>query len=337
MLKAAAEQVLRTVREKKAGASVLEEYRRAATPAIFRDAAPAAPAAVAATAPATAGGVSSLTATAESRRRILNTLLTTLGAGAGARGLLGLSQITAPTVKLPSVVPTGTVEMPVLVKKKKPVPGEKAANGPTDPSGVSWYAPGMLLAGSLGTYGGWKGVDMLLDQHRQKQTQDELDEAKNEYAAALRGAYNIKAAAEKTAADQLSAELDLLFDSLEKTAFVPGAIDTAKGAVSGALSTVKDKLHAATAPAPASGIGGKLNEWFDTTFPNLKGQATNAAALYALPSAAMGYMAVDGLMAQNSRRRLLQRALDERERQKSERRPAELYAVPMTEDELDEG
>lgn len=147
------------------------------------------------------------------------------GGGAALRGLSGLNESVSPRKKRQ----TGrVVEMPVPYTEKES--GESANSwysGATSPVGLPYTIPATLLGLPLAFYGGWKGVDALLDKQRRAQTESELDEAKRDYESALIGSY-------KTASDNsnsFSADLSNAFKALhreaEKAAFfenVPGAL-----------------------------------------------------------------------------------------------------------------
>jgi hypothetical protein len=74
--------------------------------------------------------------------------------------------------------------------------------------GVPWAMPAAVGAGAGGLYGGWKLMDYVLDQRRKSKLDDELEEAKAEYEAALSGS-------DKVAADgSLASDLDQLYNSI---------------------------------------------------------------------------------------------------------------------------
>lgn len=135
-----------------------------------------------------------------------------LGAGAAIRGAVGLEDLLGGRnqARAPRVV-----EMPVPY----PAEEEKAAfasmDNPdaTSKAGLPWYTAGMLLGVPLSVYGGWKGVDSFLSSQKAKETEDDLERAKQDYQDALLSSY-------KKATDEA---LDQAFDSHEKSA---GAVET---------------------------------------------------------------------------------------------------------------
>ena len=133
-----------------------------------------------------------------------------LGVGAASRGIYGLLNMLnrshrgpekiRPTGYLPTRFPLqreeeeepkAASEMPTkqafdpLAWLKSLAKGEKA----TSKSGIPWYPAGMVGAGVGGLYGGYKGVDHLLDERRRKAHEDELEQARQEFHAALASRY----------------------------------------------------------------------------------------------------------------------------------------------------
>lgn len=244
----------------------------------------------------------------QAMRDILSAGIKGVGAGAVIRGLAGLSGLFEGG-KSVDPVPTNSVEMPVVLREDDKEKQAVESAQPTSVEGLSSYMPGLMLSGGLGIYGGWKGVDLLLDQQRKRKTEQELENAKAMYADALKGAYK-KAEAAETIGQQLGRQLDELYDNMVKSA---GVIDWAKTKAT------------------------DMNTAFDDTFPNAKGMGTGMAAMYAIPTAAAGYGIVNRIMQNTSKRRLLEKAMRERARRQNAMRPAELYAVPVPEKELSEG
>jgi hypothetical protein len=161
---------------------------------------------------------------------ILRAMMLAAGGGAAVRGLTGLSNMLG---EAPQIASTGrTVEMPVSYteepEQKKRLKRAEALKssvdtynqGATNKIGLNYYMPGMLIGGGLAAYGGWKGVDHLLDTQRRKHTNEDMEAAKQEYENALLGAY-------KKGTDTA---LDQAFERYEKQAYfenVPGALQGA--------------------------------------------------------------------------------------------------------------
>lgn len=281
-----AELLLTSIREKRADPSAIAQYRSLKVPAIRRQA----------------------------LQNILSTGIRAVGLGATLRGLHGMSNMFDDGRDF-DPVPTGTVEMPVVLPREAIIDEEEEKRADvlesgqaTEVDGLKMYAPGMLLAGGLGAYGGWKGIDMLLDQQRKKKTQQELEEAKATYSDAMRRMYK-RSSECSTIGEQLGYQLDRLYDLMQKSA---GAWDWMKTQAS------------------------NMNSAFDDAFPNAKGMGSGAALAYAIPTTAAGYHIVNSVMDKSSKRKLLEKAMQERARRQNAVRPAELYAVPVTEDEINE-
>ena len=230
----------------------------------------------------------------EASNKVMRALLTAGGLGAALRGVSGLRHLFESS---PNPPPTSTVEMPVVYPQKREE--EKLASlsdgdsdTATSPYGLSGYIPAILLGTPLAAYGGWKGVDAILDKQRRKRTEDELDEAKQDYQQTLLSSY-------KQAEDEgdLEADLDQAFDGYQKQA--------------GLVSMLQKQ------------------------FPNAEGILKGLAVSYAVPTSVAGYMAVNNMMQDNSKRALLQKAMQERARRRAQQQPAELYAVPSPQQDKD--
>ena len=126
-----------------------------------------------------------------------------------------------------------------LNQRRKPKKEEKEASdstntsswfsGATAPVGLPYTIPSALLGFPLAFYGGWKGVDALMDKQRRAQTESELDEAKRDYESALLGSY-------KTASDNdgdVSANLDKAFSGLQEKAEKAAFFENAPGSMAG--------------------------------------------------------------------------------------------------------
>lgn len=138
----------------------------------------------------------------EAKQKILKVLGLSLGAGAAIRGFHGLKDTLAnPEVKIPNKV----IDLPVPENKKLK---KEAYSSIYD---VPGFIPAMLLGSPLAVYGGWRGVDALLDKQRRKQVEHNLDLAKSKYEDALLQGY-------KTAVDK---NLNTAASLLEKSATLP--------------------------------------------------------------------------------------------------------------------
>lgn len=142
----------------------------------------------------------------DANKDIAKYLLRGLGAGAAIRGFHGLvSNMTDAEPYTPSRV----IDLPIKRKENKNT--EKTAyNSKYD---IPYYIPAALIGTPLAMYGGWKGVDAILDRQRQAKVESELDEAKDRYEQALLGNY-------KTAVDN---SLTKAAKVVEKTALFGAA------------------------------------------------------------------------------------------------------------------
>jgi len=233
---------------------------------------------------------------------ILKAMLIAGGAGAAMRGVSGLSRMFSGSQQ---PVPSRTVDMPVMYPRDKEEEGEEKVAKNADATsrfGLNYYIPGMLLGAPAAAYGGWKGVDAILDKQRRKKTEADLEEAKQEYQQSLLGAY--KRGSDDS--DPLAA-LDAVFDE-----------------------------HYAKQAADAEQPG-FFADLFRNYAPNFPGAATGLAAAYAIPAGLGGYAADDSIMKKRSKRALLEKAMKERARRQAMQQPAELYAIPTPQDDESAG
>lgn len=164
----------------------------------------------------------------DAKKDIARIMLLGLGTGAAVRGLAGLNNmLTDPAAKKP---PRRVVEMPVpyLAEDEEKTAANEAA---TSKIGLNYYIPGMILGGLGAGYGGWKAIDLLLNNQRKKKTEEELEAAKKEYEQSLLGSY-------KTASDNPVQALDRAFDLLTKQAdLISEAFPNLPGMASGLATT----------------------------------------------------------------------------------------------------
>ena len=276
-------------------------------------------------------GIAELNAATRSQahKNILSMLLLSGVTMGGLRGLQGLSNL-ATRPKREDVHHPGVTPVPI------PFPSddeeEAAFSKQADPEPYQWWQhpealPGMMIAGLGGGYGGWKVMDQLLDRRRVSESEDELETAKREYQEALSSHVSLpaqKAAAEKSAATLLGEELDALFVKVKST--IPmekfADPDDGDGNIFGATGRALGWLTSAP---------GKFYDWVrkDTT----RDSALGLYGAYSVPTLLAGYMAGKGLSDKFSRKRILDKALKERSKQRAAARPPSLYAVPADEED----
>lgn len=161
------------------------------------------------------------------------------------------------------------------------------------PSEVPWQIAGTTLAGAGGLAGGYKLMDWFLDAKRKRDLDEEIAQAREKYRQALTNQYAPKMAG-------VSDQLDQLAETAEKR-----AADLVDTFVTGPAKYIYENSGDAR-----KGV-------------NLYGGL--AAALAAL-SAYGGYK----YTRDRSTEALLEKAVKRRSREQAARRPAPLYAVPMT-------
>lgn len=158
-----------------------------------------------------------------------------LGAGIGAsvRGFHGFLNTFSPRTTT-NLTPARNIDLPVMYKNKdkernKQAVDESARGGIAD---LALSKPGVMPAALIGTplavYGGWKGVDLILDKLRQRSLKKDLDKAKTDYETALLGSYKVAVDSNLNSAFKLAEKkaLDVIPDSLKNmyTTYALGSI-----------------------------------------------------------------------------------------------------------------
>lgn len=156
-----------------------------------------------------------------------------LGAGAGLAGLRGLYNVIRRNIeeskrpKYPSPqltpVPYPVTGMDEDEENAKPLRRKVAATWYNKLMDIPGYVPSVMGAGLLGTMGGLKVVNHLLDKQREQQRAKELEEAETEFEQALVGSYQrprrpMKLASDLSPGQKLSCQLDDLYDRVTKNA-----------------------------------------------------------------------------------------------------------------------
>ena len=132
---------------------------------------------------------------------------TGLGVGLGARGLLGLLGLGRHNVSQEDPYASSVIDIEEEEEKQAGIMDFIKGRYAESTQGVPWAIPAAVGAGAGGLYGGWKMMDYILDQRRSSRIDEELEEAKAEYEAAL--------ADTKEAADgSFSKDLDELYNNL---------------------------------------------------------------------------------------------------------------------------
>lgn len=237
--------------------------------------------------------------------------LTSLGVGAGARGLMGIMDLIHRNTK-----PRKTYSGPAVVQLPYPVePGETrkaepekvagigdflagmprrtgeflAGRDATTKEGIPWYLPAAMTVGMGGLATGWHGVDKLLDERRKGDVDTDLDAARQHFNEALLGQYS----------------KPLKAKDLDK-----------KGADADSLGHDLDRLYDAFQEKSAS--------WGD-----MAGQLAGAYGVYAAPAALFTGMMAYQSAAKKQQMALLNKALQRRQRRRFMQSPPEVYATPV--------
>lgn len=141
-------------------------------------------------------------------KRIGGVMAATAGVGAGARGLMGIYNLLAGTKAMPSG--PAVVQVPYPEEEEAEMKAAESfmrGDYAKDISGIPWVMPATLLGGLGSLYGGWKGMDYILDNQRKKKLDEEVARAKGEFEAALTAQYD------KQGSD-LGRDLDALYDDV---------------------------------------------------------------------------------------------------------------------------
>lgn len=174
----------------------------------------------------------------------------------------------------------------------------------TTKGGIPWYGPAVMLGGMGGLALGWKGMDRILDARRKREMTAEMDRARQQFHDALLSQYDEPrktnpALVSKTASDSVMEKvgtvLDVLFDKFE---------------------AAKEK--------EAETLGQK--QAFD--WSNAGGRAAGGYGMYAGLSGLLTGALVYDKMQKRSRRAVLDKALQQRQRRKFMQQPTEIVAVP---------
>lgn len=231
------------------------------------------------------------------RRHVLLAAVSSLLAGAAARGLYALADNRQRATPPPSVH-TQTIALPVktssddgevfpkLLSSSSSADVIRTTDWPTRRSGLWWYLPSVAAATGGGLLAGYYGVDHLLRRRRQRKQEKELADAKADFEAALREQFD----STKTGSDsELGRQLDRLHDLV-----------------------VRFGKQAAS-----------WSDWLGTA----TGLYATAAGLGALLTAALVY---DNARKRN-RRKIMEQAIDTKMRREFAAHPPEIVAVPASE------
>ncbi len=215
-----------------------------------------------------------------------------LGLGASARGAMGLYNVLKRNMSTPPKTRSRVAVLPLPVKAEKTASlgGFLRGDNATSKEGIPWYQPAMMLGGLASAYGGWKGIDAILNSRRKKDIDEDVERARQEFSRALLGEFS-QPVKFKTAGDQqFAADFDQLFDVFEKAA---GMLD---------------------AVTPSDDTMGKIMGGY---------------SYYALPAALIGGYAAYSAGKKRQRAKVLEDALKARAMRRHQQQPEEIFAMPV--------
>lgn len=229
--------------------------------------------------------------------------LTSLGVGAAGAGLAGLinlikrnraqKKLRSGPALLPLPYPVEPAEAPNRVLKAA---NFLAGDAASSKAGVPWYGPAMMLTGLAGLGLGWKGVDSVLQARRRAETEDELNKARQDFHDALLSQYDKPLRASgKTAADS-----------------------TMRAVGTGLDEAFQTLTQLFTQPLTKQAV-----DW-----GNLGGATLGGYGMYAGLSGLLTGALIYDKMQKRSRRAVLEKALQRRQRRRFMQSPTEIYAVP---------
>lgn len=177
--------------------------------------------------------------------------------------------------------------------------GTFKGEGLTGPSDHPLYYGGLIGAGGAAMYGGYRLTDAILNARRQRELDDEVEQARGQFQQALRSQTDPAA---KIASDgSLADGLDQLYSLWSEKRAEPGAIPTA-------------------APADAT-----TPLWNAST----SGKALGYYGAYAVPAFGLAAWLGSDWQKAHSNRAVLDKALRERERQRALQEPEKIHAIPV--------
>lgn len=252
------------------------------------------------------------------RSEALKNVLTIAGlsalAGGTIRGLVGAPYLfgTQPSGSAGTALSPATVNIPypVVVKKnRKPAPPMnviKTSEVESQYNQIPWYYPLLMGASLPAFYGGYKGVDYLMDRYRKSQLQADEEQARREYEQALLEGYPAAHVPKVQSAPKLASEalLEEGAAALEKLA--------------------AQYVQATSAPPAAPPASGSAPTPVKQAFPSIPGLYGALATVLGLSSGALMY----NYARDRSSSKLVQEAIRQRERQRWATRPPEVFAVP---------
>lgn len=227
-------------------------------------------------------------------RDIRNVALAALGVGVAGRGTVGLlNSLQRDRQKKPK---GPSLLLPL------PYPAEKAGNflggdSAATKAGIPWYMPAMMMGSLAGLGGGWAGMDAVLHRRRKAETDAELNKARAQFHDALLSQYDAPLQNQTSITAKVAAD-------------APEMVKVAQE-----LDAVWDLID-------------KRLEKGSFDFANAAGVAAGGYGTYAGLSGLLTGALVYDKVAKRSRRAILQKAMQRRDRRNFTMRPNEIYAIP---------
>jgi len=228
---------------------------------------------------------------------VRNVGLTALGVGAAGRGLVGLVQMMKNNNK--KKTRSGPAYLPLPYPAEAKMAGFMDGDGASTKSGIPWYGPAMLGGGLAGLGLGWKGMDKILDGRRQREQKQEVDAARQQFHDALLNQYDEPVKVDPKALGKAAADATMV-----------------------KVGQALDELYVAFEAAKEA-VEKQAVDW-----SNVGGQAAGGYGMYAGLSGLLTGALVYDKVNKRSRRAVLEKALQKRQRRKFMQSPTEIYAVP---------
>ena len=238
---------------------------------------------------------------ADAQKKLLYLLGGGLALGGAARGGMGIYNLArrnkpqpAPTSPMSIGIADEEEDLKYAMDKQANSRSWAMGGSANKLSQIPWFPPAAVASGLGGIYGGWNIFDKLMDDRRESEQEQELENAKMQFRQAL----SPSAAGDKAAADnELGRELDGLYDDVKQ------AMDDT------------DRLR---------GIGKEAEGWGGPL-----GEAAGLYGLYALLAGGMAGNYAYGRAKKRTGPHVLEEAMKRRKRQRAATRPQPVYTTPF--------
>jgi hypothetical protein len=241
---------------------------------------------------------------ADAQKKLMLLLGGGLALGGAARGGMGLLNLARRNAPQPAPSKPLTLGIPDEEEDLKYAEDKQASGGRGQtrswPMGgdaknlmqIPWFPPAAMAAGLGGIYGGWNIFDKLMDERRESEQEQELENAKLQFSQALQGPTGAKTAGD----NELGRELDGLFDEIKQ-------------------AMENDDLMSDL--TKSANWGGPL------------GQAAGLYGIYALLAGGMAGNYAYNRAKKRTGPKVLEEAMKRRKRQRAATRPAPVLTAPF--------